>query len=406
MSRIKALLLTICTVLVSASILQSCGIEKPAVRVGIIHSLTGTMAFSEKPLVDAITLAIEEVNDKGGVLGHKIIPIIVDGQSNPAVFAKEAERLIVEDHVSVLFGCWTSACRKAVKPVVEKHQQLLFYPVQYEGLEQSPNIVYTGLTPNQQITPSINWAFKHLGKRFFLVGSDYVYPRTANHIIKDLVTFQQGQVLAEHYLPLGSTDVSHVINEIDRLKPDVILNTINGDSNIAFFKALKQTLHIPVISYSIGNVEIAQIGSELMSGHYASWSYFQNIDRAENQIFVANFKKRFGEQSLINDPMEASYTGVYLWAKAVEHAQSVNALRIKDVIGTESFNAPSGVVSVDPITHHLWKTARIGQVQQNGQLNTVWQSDVPIRPVPYPSYQSKKQWRQIVAQLSKTGQEQ
>jgi len=381
-------------------VIQSCRIEKPVVRIGIIHSLTGTMAFSEKPLVEALMLAIEEINLKGGVLGHKVEAIVIDGKSDKNVFAKETERLILEEHVSAIFGCWTSACRKAVQPIVERHQNLLFYPLQYEGLEQSPSIVYTGATPNQQITPSITWALNHLGKRFFLIGSDYIFPRTANFFIKDLLRVKHAEVVAEHYLPLGSKEVAIIVDEIERLQPDVILNTINGDSNLAFFSALKKTIAIPVISYSIAEPEFAQIGSEIMEGHYAAWNYFQSIDRSENKAFIAKFKKRFGEKILISDPMEASYIGFHLWARAVEHAQSHDPQRVKSVIRTESFNAPEGVVAVDATNLHLWKIARIGQAQKNGQFNIIWESDAPIRPVPYPSYRSKKEWHKIAKALA------
>lgn len=388
--------LAIVCVLLTLWGIQGCSETEPPIRVGILHSLSGTMAFSEKPLVDALTLAIEEINSQGGVLGRKVEAIIVDGQSDPGVFAREAERLIVEEQVAVIFGCWTSACRKAVKPVVEKYQHLLFYPVQYEGMELSPGIIYTGSAPNQQIMPSVTWALKNLGKSFFLVGSDTIYPRTANQVIKDLLLAQQGSVLAEHYLPLGSTEVGGIIDDIRKRQPDVIINTINGDSNIAFFKALKKIKTVPVISYSIAEPEIAQINPELVQGHYAAWSYFQSIDRVENITFVQRFKQRFGKQRLISDPMEASYVGFHLWAKAVEHAKSFAPQRIKNVIGKESFNAPEGIVAVDSDTHHLWKTARIGRVREDGQFELVWQSDKPIRPVPYPSYRSKKEWQRLV----------
>lgn len=380
--------------------MQSCSIKQEPIRVGILHSLSGTMAFSEKSLLEALTLAIEEVNDNGGVLGRAIMPIVVDGQSDWDLFAKEAERLIVEEKVSVIFGCWTSACRKAVKPVIEKYRHLFFYPMQYEGMEQSPDIVYTGVTPNQQITPTIAWALEHLGKNVLLVGSDYLFPRMANQIIKDLLQAQHGKVLAEHYLALGSSDVDAIIKSIKQHQPDVILNTINGDSNIAFFKALSEGLSVPVLSYSLAEPEVAKIGANIMQGHYAAWSYFQSVDRPENSDFVTRFKQRFGQQRVINDPMEASYIGLHLWVKAVEHAQSFDPRRVKDVIGKVSLNAPQGIVSVDSVTHHLWKTARIGKVGAEGQFEIVWQSDKPVRPVLYPFYRSKKAWQQLLAKFS------
>lgn len=371
----------------------------PPVRVGILHSLSGTMAFSEKPLVDALIMAIDEVNAQGGVLGRMIEARVVDCKSDWNVCAKAAENLIAEDQVSVIFGCWTSSCRKAVKPVIEKYQHLLFYPLQYEGMELSPDIIYTGATPNQQITPSIAWAFENLGRSFYLIGSDYVFPRISNLIIKDLVAAQGGIILAEKYLPLGSNDIQAIVEDIKEKQPDVILNTINGDSNIAFFRALKKITNIPVISYSIGEPELAQIGPEYVVGHYAAWTYFQSISHPDNTAFIERFKQRFGNDRLINDPMEASYVGFQLWIKAVEHIQSFNQQRIKNVIGNESYNAPEGIVVVDSKTQHLWKTSRIGRAQRGGQFEIVWQSEKPIRPVPYPFYRSKKKWQLLVESL-------
>lgn len=398
----KFLCLTFLIAFFSLIFIQYYPTKKATIRVGILHSLTGTMAFSEKPLVDVLILAIEELNQNGGLLGQTIEPIIVDGKSDWDFFAQETERLIVEEKVSVIFGCWTSACRKAIKPVVEKYQHLLFYPVQYEGMEQSPNIIYTGATPNQQISPSIQWAVENLGTKFFLVGSDYIFPRSANQIIKDLLTAQQATVVGEQYLSLGSNNVQTIIDDIEKQQPEVILNTLNGDSNIAFFQALKKINHIPVISYSIGEPELAQIGTELVSGHYAAWNYFQSIDRPENTDFIRRFKQRFGEKRLLNDPMEASYIGFNLWTQAVKSAQSTSPQRVKHVILNQSFNAPEGVVAIEPSNLHLWKTARIGQAQTNGQFKIIWQSSRPIRPVSYPFYRSKKAWRQLVETLSST----
>ncbi|MFZ2406888.1 MAG: transporter substrate-binding protein, partial [Methylobacter sp.] len=223
------------------------------IKIGVLHSLTGTMAVSEKPLVDAVRLAVEEINAQGGLLGKPVEIVVADGKSDPDVFAQEAERLIEREHVSVLFGCWTSASRKAVKPVVEKHRHLLFYPVQYEGMEQSANIIYTDAAPNQQIVPGTRWAAQKFGQRVYLVGSDYVFPRTANIIIADLINISGGKILGERYLPLGSADVAAIIEDIARKKPDVVLNTLNGDSNAAFFSALAAAglSDLPLVSFSV-----------------------------------------------------------------------------------------------------------------------------------------------------------
>src|SRR5262249_17250382 len=252
----------------------SSGAREP-IRIGVLHSLTGTMAFSERPVIEATLLAIEDLNAQGGLLGRRLEAITADGQSEPATFASEAERLITQDKVAALFGCWTSASRKYIRPVVERHNQLLFYPVQYEGLELSPNIVYAGASPNQQIIPAVKWLFDNLGKRFFLVGSDYVFPRTANAIIKDQVGALQGEIVGEEYILLGSRDVEGVVEKIARVRPSVILNTINGDSNVAFFQALRKrgirAEDTPVMSFSIAEGEVGAIGGDVLAGDYAAW---------------------------------------------------------------------------------------------------------------------------------------
>jgi len=375
-------------------LISGCGLEKKApIKVGVLHSLTGTMAFSERSVVDAVMLAIEQINLNGGVLGRKLVPVVADGASSHEQFSREATRLIVDERVAVIFGCWTSSSRKAVKPVVENHHNLLFYPVQYEGLEQSPNIVYTGATANQQIIPSLHWALQNIGTQVYLLGSDYVYPRSANLIIKDLLLNRQIKPLGERYVPLGSSDFNAAIEDIKRLKPSLIINTLNGDSNLAFFKGLKGSSTAKVLSYSIGEPEVQTIGAELMHGHYSAWNYFQSLPSEQNLKFVGDFKQKFGQQRVINDPMEAAYVGVYLWAQAVETAATPLAKRVQSVLAYQSYNAPNGVVSIDGVTQHLWKKLRIGQVIENGQFKIVWQSDRAVRPSPYPRYYDKQQWR-------------
>lgn len=369
---------------------------KPPIRVGILHSLTGTMAISETSVVDATLLAIEEINQKGGALGRRIEPIIVDGQSDWSTFAREAERLITEEKVSVIFGCWTSACRKTVKPVMEKYNHLLFYPVQHEGIEQSPNIIYTGAAPNQQIIPAVKWSFDHLGKRFFLVGSDYVFPRIANTIIKDQIAALRGEVVGEEYILLGSEKVEGVVQKIKQTKPDVILNTINGDTNIAFFRELRKANItpdiIPTLSFSIAEGELRSLGQENMIGDYAAWNYFQSINTKENNTFVRNFKDKYGSERVTDDPMEAGYFGVYLWVQAVEAADTDDVSEVLKTIADQSFNAPGGIVYVDSENNHTWKTVRIGKIRKDGQFTIVWNSERAVQPVPYPTYRSKLEW--------------
>lgn len=372
-------------------------------KVGILHSLSGTMAISETSVADATLLAIEEINQKGGVLKRKIQPIVVDGKSDWPTFAREAERLIAEEKVSVVFGCWTSASRKTVKAVFEKYDHLLFYPVQYEGLEQSPNIVYTGAAPNQQIIPAVKWAFDHLGKRFFLVASDYVFPRSANAIIKDQVAALRGEILGEEYILLGSSDVKGVIQKIVEARPDVILNTINGDSNVAFFRALRAAgitpEKIPTMSFSIAEDELRTLGAQQMVDDYVAWNYFQSIESKENREFVKGFKDKYGVHRVTDDPMEAGYFGVYLWAQAVRDAGTDDVKAVRKALLNQSFTAPGGIVYIDSENQHTWKTVRIGKIRSDGQFDIVWSSEKPIRPVPYPVYRSNQEWDKFLQDL-------
>lgn len=376
------------------------GFKAEPIKVGILHSLSGTMAISEKPVVHATLMAISEINAQGGILGREIVPIIVDGRSDWPTFAQQAEDLIVKHKVSAVFGCWTSASRKTVKPIFEQYNHILFYPVQYEGIENSPNIVYTGAVPNQQIIPAVKWSFDHLGKKYFLIGSDYVFPRIANEIIKDLVTILGGQIVGEEYLPLGSDNVDEVVRQIKEAKPDVIINTINGNSNVFFFHELYKThTDIPVMSFSIAEHEIQMIGVKYMEGNYASWNYYQSIDTEENRKFVQHFKDQYGQDKVVDDPMEAGYFGVYLWAQAVEEAETDNVHEVRKAIKDQSFLAPEGMVYVDHHNNHLWKQVRIGKILKNGQFDIVWNSNKPIKPKPYPAYRGKTEWDKFLNSL-------
>ncbi|HNX90321.1 MAG TPA: urea ABC transporter substrate-binding protein [Candidatus Omnitrophota bacterium] len=389
----------------------------PPIKMGILHSLTGTMAISEKPVVDATLLAIEEINSQGGLLGSKIEPVIADGRSDPAFFAKEAERLITRENVKVIFGCWTSASRKSVKPVVEKYNSLLFYPVQYEGLERSSNIIYMGASPNQQIIPAVNWAFKNLGKKFFLIGLDYVFPRAANDMAKSVIGFAGGEILAEEYVLLGNSDFSKIVDKIRETKPDVILNTLNGDSNIAFLETLYNTglfkTDISIMSLSMEENEIKSfldrmktagknnILKEHMPGLYACWSYFETIDSPNNRRFVEKFVNRYGPNIRITDPMEAASIGVNLWYRSVkECGDTDNSTNITNHLHNISFPAPEGIVSVY-YNNHAGKTVRIGKVNANGAFDIVWASNSPIDPVPYPSFRDKTYWEAFLKTLYK-----
>lgn len=398
----RRVLLTLAACSLASSLIIGCQ-KPPPIRVGVLHSLTGTMAISEKSVADATLMAIEEINQKGGLLGRPVEAVVADGRSDAETFARETQRLIQEEKVATIFGCWTSASRRTVKPVVERFNHLLFYPVQYEGLESSPNIVYTGAAPNQQIIPAVKWSLDNLGRTFFLVGSDYVFPRTANAIIRDQVTALRGDIVGEEYLLLGSRDVGGVVEKIKAAKPKVILNTINGDTNIAFFQALRKagisSSDIPTMSFSVGEEELRGLGPKDFIGDYATWNYFQALDTPENTAFVARFKSRYGPSRVTSDPIEAGYFGVYLWAQAVKAASSAELADIRLAIRKQSFLAPEGVVYIDLDNLHTWKGVRIGRIQKDGQFDIVWRSARPVRPVPYPIYRTKAQWELFLTSL-------
>ncbi len=327
-----------------------------------------------------------------------------DGASDWPTFARKAEKLISEDKVCTVFGCWTSASRKTVKPVFEKHNHLLFYPLQYEGLEQSPNIVYTGAAPNQQIIPAMKWSCSFLKKkRLFLVGSDYVFPRAAHVIIRDQAADLGADIVGEEYLPLGATDMSALIQKIQARKPDMIFNTINGDSNVAFFRALRQagltSEKLPTISFSVSEEELSSLRAKDVQGDYAAWNYFQSIDLPENQDFVGRFRARFGPERILSDPMEAAYIAVHIWARMVELAGNDDVNAIRQAIHDQTFEAPEGKVTLDPLTHHISKFIRIGRITETGRFEVVYCSDGPIMPVPYPPTRSKADWEAVLSDL-------
>ncbi len=361
------------------------------------------MAISEKSMVDAELLAVEEINLKGGVLGRRIEPVIADGKSDWPTFAREAERLISQEKVVTIFGCWTSASRKNVKPVVERHDHLLIYPMAYEGLEQSRNIVYTGASSNQQIIPAVKWSFDNLGRRFFLVGSDYVWPHSVNAIIKDQLQALGAEVVGEEYIFFGSSEVQAVVDKIKQTRPAIIFSAVVGDSNIAFYKTLRQAgikpEEMPVVSVSIGEDELRKLPVEDVVGHYAAWSYFQSIDRLENRTFVQRFKARYGKDRVTSDVIESAYFSVHLWAQAVSEGGSDDVKLIRKALLGQSLDAPEGVVSVDPETQHTWRSFSIGRIRSDGQFHIVWTSQKPIRPVPYPISRTRTEWDAFLAEL-------
>lgn len=360
------------------------------VEVGILHSLSGTMAISETGSVEAETLAIEQINAMGGVLGRQIEIIQEDGASDWPTFADRSRKLLGEDNVAAVFGAWTSASRKAILPIFERENGMLFYPTFYEGLEQSPNVIYTGQEATQQILAGLNWAWNEKGARtFYLIGSDYIWPRTSMKIarihIEDVLG---GTVVGEDYYALGHTSFGSAINRVRLRRPDMIFHAVVGGSNVAWHRQLNAAgingSNQDMLAISVTEDEVLGIGGENVEGFYSSMKYFQSLDNANNQEFVAAFKERWGEDSVIGDVTQAAYLGPWLWKEAVELAGSFDIDKIREYLpGIELENAPEGYVKVHP-NHHLWSYTRIGEWNSDGQANVVWESPELIEPDPFP----------------------
>lgn len=392
----KKLLSKTAALLVSAAMMVSfigCGSDKSGndgeVKVGLLHSMSGSMAISEQAVLDAEKLAIKEINAAGGVLGCQIKYQEEDGASDPSTFATKAEKLVDQDGVSTVFGCWTSSSRKAVKSIFEDYDALLFYPVQYEGMESSSNIVYTGAAPNQQIVPAIEYLIDQGYKKFFLLGSDYVFPRTANMIITAQVEAAGLEVVGEEYAGMDQTDFAAIISKIEAAQPDVIINTLNGTGNVSFFKQMSEKNYTSddymTMSFSIAEEEVATIGADILKGHMVSWNYYQTTDTDKNEAFVKAYKGEYGEDRVTSDPAEAAYDAVYLWAAACEKAESFEVDDILKTIeaGGISFDAPEGTVENEGSNHHLSKPVRIGQIKEDGLIYEVYATDRAVTPDPY-----------------------
>jgi urea transport system substrate-binding protein len=357
------------------------------VKLGLLHSLSGTIAIAEASLVDAEKMAVEEINASGGVLGRKIELVIEDGASDNPTFAEKARLLIERDKVAAIVGCYTSASRKAVLPVLNQTKGLLYYPTYYEGQEEDKHVIYASQEATQSVIPAVEWLAREKGKSFFLVGSDYIYPRTCNKIAKPTIVKAGGKVLGEEYAPLGHTEFSSIINKIKAAKPDCIYSTVVGGSNVAFYKQLraagldgsKQTLLSTVVSEN----EIEGIGKDNAVGYYACMGYFQSIKSPENAKFVKAFKAKYGADRVIGDPMEVAYNCVYLWKKAVEKAKSFDVDKVVAASGGIELNAPEGLVRVHPTNHHVAKKVRVGRARPDGQFDIVWESPM-IEPNPFP----------------------
>src|SRR5512143_1412922 len=376
------------------------------IKVGILHSLSGTMAISETALKETALMTIADINAHGGVMGKKLVPVVVDPASNWPLFAEKARQLISKDKVEVVFGCWTSVSRKSVLPVFKELNGLLFYPVQYEGEELEKNVFYTGAAPNQQAIPAVEYLMSEEGggaRRFFLLGTDYVYPRTTNKILRAFLKSKgvADKDIDEKYTPFGHSDYQTIVADIKKFAAGgrtAVVSTINGDSNVPFYKELGnqglKATDVPVVAFSVGEEELRGVDTKPLVGHLAAWNYFQSVKAPENDAFVKKWKEYAkakklpgSDKPLTNDPMEATYVGMWMWKQAVEKAKSTDTDKVVVAMAGQKFNAPDGFeIKMDEKNHHLWKPVFIGEVQGNGQFNVVWKTKGPVRAQPWSQY--------------------
>ena len=377
------------------------------IKVGVLHSLSGTMAISETALKETVLMAIDEINSKGGVLGKKLEPVVVDPASNWPLFAEKARQLLSKDKVAVTFGCWTSVSRKSVLPVYKELNGLLFYPVQYEGEELEYNVFYTGAAPNQQAIPAVEYLMSKDGgdaKRFVLLGTDYVYPRTTNKILRAFLKSKgvADADIMEEYTPFGHSDYQTIIAKIKKFssegKKTAVVSTINGDSNVPFYKELGnagiKATEVPVVAFSVGEEELRGVDTKPLVGHLAAWNYFMSLKNPQNEKFVKMYKDWAKRQKLpnadtvvTNDPMEATYVGIHMWKQAVEKAKSTDVDKVIAAMAGQTFKAPSGfTIKMDEKNHHLHKPVFIGEIKADGQFNVVWKTPGPVRAQPWSPY--------------------
>ncbi|MGA8048595.1 MAG: urea ABC transporter substrate-binding protein [Burkholderiales bacterium] len=386
------------------------------VKVGVLHSLSGTMAISETVLKDVALMTFEEINKKGGVMGHMIEPVVVDPASNWPLFAEKARQLLTQDKVACTFGCWTSVSRKSVLPVFEELNGLLFYPVQYEGEELSYNVFYTGAAPNQQAIPAVEYLMSADGggaKRFFLLGTDYVYPRTTNKILRYFLHAKgiTDADIEEVYTPFGHSDYQTIVANIKKFAAGgktAVVSTINGDSNVPFYKELGnqglKATDIPVVAFSVGEEELRGVDTKPLVGHLAAWNYFMSIKNPANEAWKKEWaayakakKLASAAKPLTNDPMEATYIGIHMWKQAVEKAKTFDVDKVIAAVGGQKFKAPDGfTIEMDARNHHLHKPVFIGQIRADGQFDVVWKTKGPIRAEPWSPYLPEDKGKQDV----------
>ncbi|WP_394780870.1 urea ABC transporter substrate-binding protein [Undibacterium sp.] len=381
-------------------------LAEDTIKIGILHSLSGTMAISETSLKDVALMTIDEINAKGGVMGKKLEAVIVDPASNWPLFAEKARQLITQDKVAVVFGCWTSVSRKSTLPVFKELNSLLFYPVQYEGEELEKNVFYTGAAPNQQAIPATEYLMSKEGggaKRFVLLGTDYVYPRTTNKILRAFLHSKgvKDTDIDEVYTPFGHSDYQTIVANIKKFSAGgktAVISTINGDSNVPFYKELGnaglKATDVPVVAFSVGEEELRGVDAKPLVGHLAAWNYFESVKNPVNTEFIKKWKdyaaaKKLPNASTVvtNDPMEATYVGIYMWKQAVEKAKSTDTDKVIAAMGGQTFKAPSGFeLMMDKTNHHLHKPVMIGEIKADGQFNVVYKTKTTIRAQPWSPY--------------------
>ncbi len=373
----------------------------PPIRVGVLNSLSGTMAISTRPIVEATLLAIDEINDQGGLLGRRIDVVRVDGRSDNGTFALETERLIKQEKVVTIFGGWTPSNRRAMKPLVEKYDHLLIFPARDEGMEDSQNIIYLGSTPHQQVIPAAHWALDKLGaKKLFFIGLDGLWGHISHELVRDTIKGTNAKIVGKEFVLLSETDYSGVVKKLQASKADVVLNFVQGDSNLPLFRELRNAgvtpAKIPVISFGIGENEISQLDGVDLTGDYLAWSYFESVDRPQNKQFVAAFKKKFGDHRGISDPMEAAYAGVHLWAKAVRTAGTDDVQAIRRALQGQSIEGPGATLRLDPSNNHAWKMFRMGKIVDSNRIEVVFSTDKLLSPDPFPSTRTRAEWEALL----------
>jgi urea transport system substrate-binding protein len=372
--------------------------ERGPIVIGLLQALSGPMAASEAPLVATVKLAVEEINAGGGLLGRRVELKIEDTRSDARIAAAAAERLITAEHAAALFGCWSSNCRQAVRPVVETHRHLLFYPLAYEGLEQSPHIIYTGPTPNQHALPAADWAMHGFGRRVYLVGTDALYARRVNAMLRDFILLSGGRVLGERYVPLGGADMGGVLADLQNLQADLVLSTLGGSSNGAFFDALVAAglTDLPLLSLRAAEPEMAAYDGGRLDRHFTAWGYLQSEPGPVNQAFLARLRRSQGEGIQASDPAVSAYVGVQLWAAAVREVGSPQTDAVNANVLQQSVPVPPGFGSVDSQSRHLWRQLRIAQVKPGGQLGEVFSLPRYIKPEPWPVFRSTEHWMAVL----------